>query len=85
MDIKKIIFLFISALSVSTSFGQYYDTEFGHNRIQYKILIGCTIPLAILMFIIMMKQICQEAIDYLEEEFNRLTDVLGYALALKLR
>ena len=87
MDIKKIIFLFISALSVSTSFGQYYDTEFGHNRIQYKNfnwLYYSTSHFDVYYYDEGGKY-AKEAIDYLEEEFNRLTDVLGYAPSAKTK
>ena len=41
MNYKKAIFLLIYILSISTSFGQYYDTEFGQNRIQYKKIAIC--------------------------------------------
>ena len=87
MDIKKIIFLFISALSVSTSFGQYYDTEFGHNRIQYKNfnwLYYSTSHFDVYYYDEGGKY-AKEAIDYLEEEFTGLTDVLGYAPSAKTK
>ena len=87
MDIKKTIFLLICVSSISTSFGQYYDTKFGHNRVQYKNfnwLYYSTSHFDVYYYDEGGKY-AKEAIDYLEEEFNRLTDVLGYAPSAKTK
>ena len=85
MDMKKTILLLICVSSISTSFGQYYDTKFGHNRVQYKNfnwLYYSTSHFDVYYYDEGGKY-AKEAIDYLEEEFNRLTDVLGYAPSAK--
>ena len=87
MNFKKIILLFICSLSISISFGQYYDTEFGQNRIQYKKfnwLYYSTSHFDVYYYDEGGKY-AKEAIDYLEDEFNRLTDVLGYAPSAKTK
>ena len=87
MDIKKTILLLICVSSISTSFGQYYDTKFGHNRVQYKNfnwLYYSTSHFDVYYYDEGGKY-AKEAIDYLEEEFNRLTDVLGYAPSAKTK
>ena len=87
MNYKKVIFLLIYILSISTSFGQYYDTEFGQNRIQYKKFnwLFYTTSHFDVYYYDEGGKYAKEAIDYLEDEFNRLTDVLGYAPSAKTK
>ena len=87
MNYKKAIFLLIYILSISTSFGQYYDTEFGQNRIQYKKFnwLFYTTSHFDVYYYDEGGKYAKEAIDYLEDEFNRLTDVLGYAPSAKTK
>ncbi len=87
MNYKKAIFLLIYILSISSSFGQYYDTEFGQNRIQYKKFnwLFYTTSHFDVYYYDEGGKYAKEAIDYLEDEFNRLTDVLGYAPSAKTK
>ena len=87
MNYKKVIFLLIYILAISTSFGQYYDTEFGQNRIQYKKFnwLFYTTSHFDVYYYDEGGKYAKEAIDYLEDEFNRLTDVLGYAPSAKTK
>ena len=87
MNYKKAIFLIIYILSISTSFGQYYDTEFGQNRIQYKKFnwLFYTTSHFDVYYYDEGGRYAKEAIDYLEDEFNRLTDLLGYAPSAKTK
>ena len=87
MNYKKAIFLLIYILSISSSFGQYYDTEFGQNRIQYKNFnwLFYTTSHFDVYYYDEGGKYAKEAIDYLEDEFNRLTDVLGYAPSAKTK
>ncbi len=60
--------------------GQYY-TEYGQNRIQYKKFewVYFSTTHFDIYYYPGGKRYAEQAIDFLEEEFNRLTDILGYA------
>ena len=78
--IRVVIFLILSGLALETSAQTYFE-EFGQNRIQYKKfdwLYYSTTNFDIYYYS-GGGDYANQAVDFLEEEFNRLTDILGYA------
>ncbi|MBV6646796.1 MAG: translocation protein TolB [Cyclobacteriaceae bacterium] len=71
----------ILIMSVLWTHGQYYSDEFGQNRIQYKDFQWTYYSTGNfdVYYYVGGQDYAKQAIDFLEEEFNRLTDVLGYA------
>ena len=76
---KSIYILVFSLLSIS-AVGQY-TTELGQNRIQYKSFdwVYYSTTHFDLYYYAGGEDYADQAIEFLEEEFNRLTDLLGYA------
>ena len=77
-----ITFFFLICCTVTfPSLGQYYATDFGQNRIQYKNFdwVYYSTNHFDVFYYAEGGKYAKEAIDFLEDEFKRLTDVLGYA------
>ncbi len=77
--IRHILILCMGLLTLSAS--AQYGTEFGQNRIQYKKFdwVFYSTTHFDIYYYSGGADFAEDAIDFLEEEFNRLTDVLGYA------
>lgn len=71
-------FLFLATLQVT---GQHYYTKFGHNRIQYKDFqwVYYSTTNFDVYYYEGGQEYAKQVIDFMEEEFNKLTDILGYA------
>ncbi|XOV93235.1 MAG: translocation protein TolB [Bacteroidota bacterium] len=63
------------------AFSQFYHTPFGHNRIQYKRFdwFFYTTSNFEVYYYPGGQEYAREALDFLEDEFVKLTDILGYA------
>ncbi len=78
---RKLIVIVVMVLSSVSVFAQYYHTQFGHNRIQYKRFdwyYYSTNNFEVYYYP-GGQEYAKEALQYLEDEFVELTDVLGYA------
>ena len=78
---RKLIIAFATFLFGLTASAQYYHTEFGHNRIQYKRFdwyYYSTNNFEVYYYP-GGQEYAKEALEYLEDEFVELTDILGYA------
>lgn len=82
MGLRRGIFATLSLLLLFTGvgFGQHADETFGKNRIQYRqfdwqFLSGENFDI---YFYDNRKEVAREALEYLEGEFDRVTDLLGY-------
>lgn len=77
---KAIVSIILLVVSIS-AFAQYYHTQFGHNRIQYKRFdwyYYSTNNFEVYYYP-GGQEYAKEALEYLEDEFVDLTDILGYA------
>lgn len=80
MCIKKCLVLFFLLLA-GTAHSQQHRKEFGQNRVQYKTfdwLVYSTDNYDI-HYYFLGEEYAQLALDYLDEEFDQITDLLGYA------
>ena len=78
---RKLLIAIIVILSSTSAFAQYYHTQFGHNRIQYKRFdwyYYSTNNFEVYYYP-GGQEYAKEALQYLEDEFVDLTDILGYA------
>ena len=81
MKLNRLIVLSLFLTGSYVSVAQTYSNEFGQNRIQYKNfewLYYSTTNFDIYYYS-GGGDYAKQTIDFLEEEFNRLTDLLGYA------
>lgn len=78
--IPVVIFLILTCLTFTTRAQTYFD-EFGQNRIQYKKFDWQYYSTSNfdIYYYSGGGDYASQAVDFLEEEFNRLTDILGYA------
>lgn len=77
---KQILALIVMMCSLG-AYAQYYHTQFGHNRIQYKRFdwyYYSTNNFEVYYYP-GGQEYAKEALEYLEDEFVDLTDILGYA------
>lgn len=78
---KILLAILISLIGSWSAMAQYYYTEYGHNRIQYKKFdwyFYSTNNFEVYYYP-GGHEYAQEALEFLEKEFNELTDILGYA------
>ena len=78
---KKLIIILLVLLGAQSAMSQYYYTEFGQNRIQYKNFdwyFYSTNNFEVYYYQDG-HQYAREALEFLEDEFVELTDILGYA------
>ena len=79
--IKRYWVLALFILMGMDAMSQYYHTPFGHNRIQYKKFdwFYYTTSNFEVYYYPGGQEYAKEALDFLEDEFIKLTDILGYA------
>ncbi len=79
---KRVVFILAMILLLGTeAYSQFYHTPFGHNRIQYKRFdwYFYTTSNFEVYYYPGGQEYAREALDFLEDEFVKLTDILGYA------
>ncbi|MBX2915175.1 MAG: PD40 domain-containing protein [Cyclobacteriaceae bacterium] len=78
--IRVIILIFIVGFSFNASYAQRAYEQYGRNRVQYKQLRWNYLSSENfdVYFYDDRKRVAQEALDYLEKEFDRITDLIGY-------
>ena len=87
MSIRSGIFVALFLLSILESFGQRANESFGKNRIQYRQFDWSYLSSENfdIYYYDGRKSIAEEALAFLEGEFDRITDLIGYPPNIKTK